>query len=145
VNKCNLPPANLQPANLQLVPFFILHILGDFMLKVKNLTRKATLVKKGRVADNHWTRLKGLIGVRHLAEGDGLLIKPCRGVHCMFMSIPIDVLYVDQDDQVVGADANMKPWRVGWIYRKSKYVIELPAGTLARTGTTVGDRLQVHY
>jgi uncharacterized protein len=115
------------------------------MLHVKNLTRKVTLIKHGRVADNRWTRLKGLIGVRSLRKGDGLLIKPCKGVHCMFMSIPIDVLYVDGENQVVGVDAHMKPWRVGRIYPKSRYVVELPAGTLARTGTSIGDQLQVQY
>jgi uncharacterized protein len=115
------------------------------MLYVKNLTRNVELVKLGRVADNPWTRLKGLIGVRHLEEGDGLLIKPCNSVHCMFMSIPIDVLYLDEKDQVVGFDANLKPWRIGRIYHQSRSVLELPAGALTRTGTTVGDRLQVRY
>jgi uncharacterized protein len=113
------------------------------MLKVKNLTREVTLVRRGRVADNRWTRLKGLIGVRDLPKGDGLLIKPCKGVHCMFMSIPIDVLYVDGDDRVIGVDERMKPWRIGRIYAKGRYVIELPAGTLAQTGTRVGDELRV--
>lgn len=115
------------------------------MLHVKNKTRKTVLVNKGRVANNIWTRFKGLIGVRDLPEGDGLLITPCKGVHCMFMSIPIDVLYVDQDDQVVALDPNMQPWRVGRVYRQSRYVLELPAGTLARTNTAVGDQLHVRY
>jgi uncharacterized protein len=113
------------------------------MLNVKNLTREVTLVRGGRVADNRWSRLKGLIGVRSLPEGDGLLIKPCKGVHCMFMSIPIDVLYVDRDDRVIGVDEGMKPWQIGRIYGKGRYVIELPAGTLAQTGTRVGDALRV--
>jgi hypothetical protein len=39
------------------------------------------------VANNYWTRLRGLIGVRRLDEGDGMAIIPCKGVHCMFMSI----------------------------------------------------------
>lgn len=113
------------------------------MLQVKNDTRDITLIEKGRLARNSWTRLKGLIGVRHLPEGDGILIMPCRGVHCMFMSIPIDVLYVNKQDQIVAIDEAMKPWAVGKIRRKSRYVLELPAGTVARTGTAVGDQLVV--
>jgi len=69
------------------------------MLKVENLTQGTTVVERGRIADNAWTRFKGLIGVRELAEGDGLAIIPCSGVHCMFMSIPIDVVYVDKEDR----------------------------------------------
>jgi hypothetical protein len=115
------------------------------MLKVNNLTRAVTLVERGRVADNAWTRFKGLIGVRQLADGDGLAIIPCSGVHCMFMSIPIDVLYVDGQDRVVALDPNMKPWAVGRPHRGVRYVIELPAGTIARTSTQTGDQLQVSY
>lgn len=113
------------------------------MLQVTNLTRNTILIDHGRLARNSWTRLKGLIGVRHLAAGDGLLISPCRGVHCMFMAIPIDVLYVDKADQIVAIDEAMQPWAVGKIRRKSRYVLELPAGTVARTGTAVGDQLAI--
>ncbi len=115
------------------------------MLQVDNVTRNQPLVTRGRLAANPWTRLKGLIGVRALPAGDGLLIKPCNGVHCMFMSIPIDVLYVDRDDRIVGLDESMAPWRVGRIYGRSRYVIELPAGTIAATATAVGDQLAVRY
>jgi len=115
------------------------------MLKVENLTQGTTVVERGRIADNAWTRFKGLIGVRELAEGDGLAIIPCSGVHCMFMSIPIDVVYVDKEDRVVALDANMKPWAVGRMRRGVRYVIELPTGTIARTRTRTGDQLQVGY
>ena len=113
------------------------------MLYATNMSRGAVLVDKGRVADSFWSRLKGLIGVRALAEGDGLLIQGSKGVHCMFMSIPIDVLYVDKQNRIIALDQAMKPWRIGRIHPASRYVIELPAGTAARTGTAVGDQLQV--
>ncbi len=115
------------------------------MLKVENTDQNRTLIDGGRVADNRWTRLKGLIGTKELPEGDGLLIKPCKGVHCMFMSIPIDVLYVNQDDVVVGLDEDMQPNAFGKMHRDSRYVIELPSGTIERTGTQVGHRLNVRY
>lgn len=113
------------------------------MLHVENTSRGITLVNRGRVADNFWTRLKGLIGVRELADGDGLLIIPCKGVHCMFMSVPIDVLYINKDARVVAIDTNMQPWRMGRIYKASHCVIELSAGTVARSRTAVGDQLQI--
>lgn len=115
------------------------------MLQVNNLSKNVTLVERGRVADNRWTRLKGLIGVTDLPKGDGLLITPCRGVHCLFMSIPIDVLYVDNLDRVVAVDANMQPNAMGRPQKGSRYVIELPAGMAQETGTSVGDQLQVRY
>jgi uncharacterized protein len=115
------------------------------MLRIHDETRDVILVERGRVADNVWTRFKGLIGVRNLPQGDGLAIIPCSGVHCMFMSIPIDVVYVNRDHRVVALDPDMKPWAVGRMHREVHYVIELPAGTIARTGTQVGDQLLVSY
>ena len=113
------------------------------MLHVKNQTRGTTLVDAGHVADSFWKRFKGLIGTKNLPRGNGLLIEPCNSIHMMFMSIPIDVAYVDKDDHVVALDPEMKPWRLGKPHRTSRYVIELPAGTLARTHTQVGDALVV--
>jgi len=115
------------------------------VLQVTNISRGAALVTHGRVADTMWTRFKGLIGVHELAPGEGLAIIPCNGVHCMFMSIPIDVLYVSADHRVVALDPQMRPWAIGRFYRAAHYVIELPAGAIARTGTAVGDQLAVSY
>ena len=112
------------------------------MVKIDNLTSNQTLMEHGRLAANPWTRLRGLIGVHQLESGDGLLIKPCHGVHCMFMSIPIDVIYVNKQHQVVALDKAMQPWAVGKIYRDSHYVVEVPIGTIERTQTQVGDQLK---
>ena len=115
------------------------------MLRVENATRGVVLVERGRVAHNVWTRFKGLIGVRELPRGDGLAIIPCNGVHCMFMAIPIDVLYVSPDHRVVAMDPEMKPWAVGRFYRGAHYVVELPAGTIRETHTAVGDQLATTF
>lgn len=115
------------------------------MLQVKNVSKSKTLIDGGRVADNSWTRLKGLIGVKEMQDGEGLLIKPCKGVHCMFMSIPIDVLYLDSNDCILDVDENMQPNSFGQIKKGCKYVIELPAGAVKRTGTSAGDQLEVVY
>ena len=113
------------------------------MLQVENITRTKALVTKGRVAANFFTRLRGLVGVRELAAGDGLLITPCNQVHCMFMSIPIDVIYVGSDDRILAIDPGMKPWSMGRMVRGAKSVLELPAGTAEATGTAIGDQLRI--
>jgi uncharacterized protein len=113
------------------------------LLHVKNLTQDCEVVTQGGVADTFWTRFKGLMGVRDFPAGDGMLITPCNSVHCMFMSIPIDVLYLNRADQVVAIDHDLKPWRIGSIHRGVHHVVELPAGTAAATATEVGDRLEV--
>ena len=113
------------------------------MVRVENTTRNVSLVSNGRLANNFFTRLRGLVGVKHLPAGEGLLIQPCNQVHCMFMSIPIDVVYIGNDERVLAVDTAMRPWAMGRLVRGAKRVLELPAGTVATTGTKVGDQLQI--
>jgi uncharacterized membrane protein (UPF0127 family) len=112
-------------------------------LRVENMTRATTIIENGRIANNFWTRLKGLLGVRQLAPGEGLLIAPGHQVHTHFMAFAIDVLYVGADDVVIDVDAGLQPWRFGRWRRKARYVIETPAGAITQTGTSAGDKLNV--
>lgn len=114
------------------------------MITVYNQNRECHIIVQGRAAQDFWSRGKGLIGAPPLSEGEGLLIEPCNSVHCFFMSFPIDVVYLDKEHRVVGVDAEMKPWSVGKPRLKARSVIELPAGTVQRTGTAVGDRLYIN-
>ena len=112
-------------------------------IQVHNLTTGTTIVSSGRVADNFFTRFKGLIGSTPLAAGECLLITRSNSIHTHFMRFPLDVLYVSRDLEVVHIDRAMAPWRFGRIHRKARFVIELPAGTATATGTEVGDRVEV--
>jgi uncharacterized protein len=113
------------------------------MLYVENVMRNTVLVRHGRVADRFWTKFRGLMGVRHLPPGDGLLIRDCDSVHTHFMRMPIDVLYVDAHDRIVGIDASMKAWRIGRKYADAAFVIELPSGTAIDTRSVIGDQLKI--
>ena len=113
------------------------------MLRVENLTRKTTVVKEGRIAGNFLTKFRGLMGVRHLPEGSGLLITGCNSVHTHFMRIPIDVLYVDESHRVVDLDPQMATWRIGRTRKGATSVIEIPSGTATRTQCAIGDQLLI--
>jgi uncharacterized membrane protein (UPF0127 family) len=76
---------------------------------------------------------------KSLPEGGGLVLMPERQIHMFFMRFAIDVVHADQHGTVLRILHGIKPWRVGPIVRKSRMVIELPAGTAARTGTAEGD------
>jgi len=112
-------------------------------MRVINLTREQTLAAAGRVADTFWPRLRGLIGRDALAPGEGLLIVRCNAIHTHFMRFPIDVLYVNSDQEVVGIDRSLPPWRIGHVHRGAHFVLELPAGRARATNTQVGDSLQI--
>lgn len=100
------------------------------------------LVRQGRLADTFWLRLRGLLGTTALNEGEGLVLVGEKSIHTMFMSYPIDLVYVDKDYRVIRTDINMVPYRLGPLVFQSAYVVEVPVGVIADTATQVGDQLQ---
>lgn len=99
-----------------------------------------TVALEVRHANRLWLRLRGLMGERSLPPGAGLLIDPCNGVHGLFMRFAIDAVYLDRDGVVVKILSPLRPWRVGPVLRRVRYVLELPAGACEGT-IRVGDRL----
>lgn len=65
---------------------------------------------------------------------------PCEGVHTWFMNFAIDVVFLNKKRQVIKMRKNMGKWRIAMSLRAHS-VLELPAGTLERTGTAKGDQL----
>lgn len=111
-------------------------------IQVRNLTRNAVLADGASVADTSSTRRTGLLKHTGLAPGDGLWIVPCESVHSFFMKFTIDVLYLDRKHKVKKVRPEMVPWRVSACLTAHS-VLELPAGTIARTGTVPGDQLEI--
>lgn len=93
------------------------------------------------VADRFFTRLRGLIGHK-LKEDEGLLLIPCNQIHCMFMSYPIDVVYLDEKRQVIRIDRDMKPWSLGQRIKGCRFILEMKSGSVQRYGFTVGSSLR---
>jgi len=112
------------------------------LMRVINRTRGILLAGKVRIAHTFLSRLKGLLGASGPAEGEGLWIVPCRGVHTFGMRCPIDVAFLDAGGVVVGVLSRLPPSRVGGFFRGARGALELRAGTLAVTGTAPGDRLE---
>jgi uncharacterized membrane protein (UPF0127 family) len=110
---------------------------------VKNATRDTVLAEESGKATNPITRGVGLIGRSSLPPGGGLIIQPCHSVVSFFMRFPIDVAFVDAEGKVCHTIEPLVPWRTSTIVRQSRLVVELPAGTLAETGTKVGDQLEI--
>ena len=112
-------------------------------MKVVNLSNGTELANFATKADTFFRRLKGLMFTKRLPEGHGLHIQPCRSIHTFFMNYPIDVLYLNDQFEVVGMDETMKPNTVGKYHNMASSVLELPAGTLKRAGTKIGHFLTI--
>ena len=110
-----------------------------------NQTRQAYLATALAIADTHWTRLRGLLGVRSrdFRNGSGLWIVPCHGVHTLGMGFPIDVVYLDDAKTVIHIQGDLAPWRFAPVRRRAASVLELPCRTAAETRTEVGDKIEI--
>jgi uncharacterized membrane protein (UPF0127 family) len=107
-----------------------------------NATRGTLVGGSVRVADTGLARIIGLLGERELLPGDGLLIVPSQGVHTWGMLFPIDIAVLDGAWKVIAVRQEMRPFRLTRVFWKAAAVLELPAGCLHSTSTTVGDTIE---
>ena len=83
----------------------------------------------------------GLMGRAGLPDGAGLWLPGGNGIHMMFMRFPIDCVFLgraapDGAREVVAVRRALPPWRgIVWYVRGAHGTLELPIGTLDRTGT----------
>ena len=107
---------------------------------MRNQTRATVLGDAIEVADTSAKRRTGLLKHSSLAPGQGLWIVPCESVHTFFMKFPIDLVYLDRNKQVRKVRGHVGPWRLSACLTADS-ILELPAGTIARTSTRRGDQL----
>ncbi len=111
-------------------------------MRVHNVTRDTSLATHVQRARSYGARLKGLMFLPSLPPGQGLLLEGDSSIHTFFMRFPIDVLYLDGQGTILRAVAAMPPNRIGPLFtRGCRSVLELPAGTIARSQSQVGDHL----
>jgi uncharacterized membrane protein (UPF0127 family) len=126
------------------------------MLAARNVTRETLLAGELEVADSLFAKFMGLMGRRGLGEGAGMWLTGTNGIHMMFMRFPIDAVFLGrpaEGSDGAGTDGarpvlSVHPGLRAWIglvplVRGAAGVLELPVGTIARTGTVVGDQVLV--
>ena len=111
-------------------------------MKVRNITRDRILGDGIRGASSPFSRMKGLLGVEALSPGEGLWICPCNSIHSLGMAFEFDALFLNGGMRVVALYRRFRKNRLSRIYWNARGVLELPGGTIERTGTEVGDEIE---
>ena len=115
-------------------------------LRVRNVTKNTSIADRAAIADTSRTRKTGLLKHTGLEPGEGLWIVPTEGIHMFGMKFAIDVLFLSKQRKVLKVSANMA---ASGIRRRmavsllAHSVLELPAGTAAKTRTEAGDQLEL--
>jgi hypothetical protein len=112
---------------------------------VYNTTRETFVATEAKLADGYFSRLVGLLGKtrRWARPGRGLWIVPSHGVHTIGMLFAIDLVFLSRDGRVVHTEEFVRPFRISRVTLKAQSVLELPPYTVFRSGTQVGDRLEI--
>jgi len=110
---------------------------------ISNLTRNTVIASNVEIAQTSQSRMKGLLGTKELAFGKALIITHCQSIHMFFMNYPIDVIFCDQQNKVVGLCVEIKPFQLSPLFFKASYAIELPTGTITTSQTQIGDQVQI--
>ena len=112
---------------------------------VYNTTRETFVATEAKLADGYFSRLIGLLGKtrRWARPGQGLWIVPSHGVHTIGMLFAIDLVFLDRDGRVIHTEEYVRPFRISRVTLKAQSVLELPPYTVFRSGTQVGDRLEI--
>jgi hypothetical protein len=115
------------------------------LVYVYNKTREKFVATEVAVADTYLRRLVGLLGKGPgwARPGQGLWIVPSHGVHTIGMLFPIDLIFLDENKLVVHVEEYMRPFRISKVVLKATSVLELPPYTIFRSGTRIGDRLEI--
>jgi len=106
------------------------------------------------IADDDATRAQGLMFVDEMADDHGMLfIFPDQRMRSFWMKntrIPLDIIYIDRDFEVVSISADTPPCRSRTRRCPSypsegpaQYVLEINGGLAAEYGIEPGDRIEV--
>jgi uncharacterized protein len=110
---------------------------------VYNKTKETFLAFRVNVADSIMGRLIGLLGRRSLRPDSGVWIVPANAIHTIGMLFSFDLVMIDKNFRVVSLKELVKPCRVILPKLSAESVIELPAHTIFRSRTEVGDELVI--
>ena len=96
------------------------------------------------IADNFFTRFRGLMLRKSLSSGQGLLISPCSSVHMMFMRFAIDVVYLSKGYRILKIVRHLCPWIGVSMCSGAHSVLELRSGEADRLNLKVNQIFKVN-
>ncbi len=107
---------------------------------IKDVTKNRILANKCSICSSFLTRGIGLMFKKKITPTILAFKKPSTAsIHTFFVHKGIDVLFLDKNHRVVSLVKGLKPWKVCTPKQKAMFVVELPEGSIARSGTVVGD------
>ena len=110
---------------------------------VKNLTKNTEISANAGILNDAFSQAVGLMFSKN--KESALIFKFNRekivALHMLFVFYPIDVLFLNKNKIVVDKKENFRPFAFHASKRKAMYAIEIPNGTIKKTKTEAGDKI----
>lgn len=87
------------------------------------------LLERVAIASTPWQRFCGLMMRRRFEPGFALWIDPCRSIHTMWMRVPIDVYFLDDEGTILEHRSDVTPWSIVLPKGPARSVLEIPNAT----------------
>lgn len=110
---------------------------------IHNLTKNNVIAHKIVIAEGFARRATGMIG-KSFDSFDAMVFYRCKSIHTIFMSMKIDVLFVDSENIICEIRERLLPWKPLVRCSKATTVIELPSGRVEKVGAEVGDVIDLN-
>ncbi len=111
--------------------------------QVYNVNSSLYVSRQTLIADTFLTRLIGLLLTKEFKPGSGLIIEPCKSIHMFFMRYPIDVIFYNQNLEIIAVVENIQPWQFTKVYPKAMACLELPINSIRQSNSAVNDQLKI--
>lgn len=114
---------------------------------ITNKTKKTIIARKEKICITGFSKFLGLMFRFRVASPLVFVFKKKEKIplHMIFVFCRIDVLFLDEKNRVVEMKERFLPFTFYFPKRKSKTVIELPAGTIRKTRTRFGDEILMQW
>ena len=111
-------------------------------MKIYNMRNSYEVASRVQLAKTPFERFMGLMFRKKFPEQSALYILPCKAVHSFFMNFEFDVVFLNENNEVVFTVRSMKKNSISKTVKRANGVLELPKGTIAKADIRVGDHLQ---
>lgn len=105
---------------------------------LKDIDQNILISNQAQMADSFMDRLLGLLNPRNSRY---LVFHTHFGIHSFFMSKPIDVLLLDNNQKIIRLKQKLVPFRMFFYNPQYSTVIEMPQGTIRRLRLHINDKI----
>lgn len=112
---------------------------------IKNIPKNKILAKNIKICGSVFSKTKGLMFSKKIYDKAFIFAfsKEKRwSVHMLFVFFPIDVLWLDKNNNIIDMAKNLKPFcPLCRPKKQAKYIIELPDNVINNSKTEIGDKV----